>query len=144
MVLLLLCCPSLCMHVWGRRHHHAKKQMGKDAFHIISVHCKLNGPGGLSCCLAFEALKRYLGAVWKGFAFFFLFLPSNTNTKLFRLQRTNLTCWHGCSSSFLKDESASTEFPQLGLLLLCIGLKTLTSAVRLIYPTKGVKMSILV
>lgn len=76
------------------------------------------------------------------FVLFFQFLPSDTNTRLFHLQRNKLDMpgWLFFLKMFvLKDESASTEFPQPGLLLLCIGLKTLTSAVRLIYSTKGVK-----
>lgn len=139
---------SLCMSEAGGTgraavlSHHAKKWMGKDAFHITSVHFKLNGPRGLSRCSAFEALKRYLGAVWEEWVvwfFFFQFLPSDTNTKLFHLQRNKLDVPGWRLFILSNDESESAEFPQLGLLLLCIGLKTLTSAVRLIYSTKGVK-----
>lgn len=65
--------------------HHAKKWMGEDAFRITWVHCKLDGPWGLSRCLVFEALKKYLGAVCKGFLL--QFLLSDTNAKLFCFQR---------------------------------------------------------
>ena len=93
--------------------------------------------GGYPIVWLLKPWKGILGQSGKGFFLSSCHLIPTLNC--FAFKGTNLTCWDDCSSFFLKDESASTEFSQPGLLLLCIGLKTLTSAVRLIYSTKGVK-----
>lgn len=145
---LFLCCPGLCVHVCGRGHEEGssaqppcKKWTRNDALHLTSVQCKLDGPWRLFYCSASKAWKDISGQSGQGCGFFFPPVPGNLVPTLncFAFKGTNLTCQDSCSSSFLKDESASTEFPQTHLLLSCVGLKTLTSAAGLIYSTKGGK-----
>lgn len=65
---------------------------GQGRIHFPSVHCKLDGPWGLSCYSAFEALKTYLGAVWKGWLWFFFLNSCHLIPTLncFVLQRNKL------------------------------------------------------
>lgn len=135
-------CLGQEMGWWAVLSHHTKKWTGKDDFHIAVAPCKLNGPQGLSRCSALEVLKRYLGAAWKGG--FFKFLPSDTNAKLFRLQRKKLDVPGRLFFILSKGWISQHWVSSAGPLLLCICLKTLTSAIRLIYSIKGVKSAIVV
>lgn len=141
--------PGLCVPVCGRGREESssaqppcKEWTRKDAFHLTSVQCKLDGPWRLFYCSASKAWKDISGQSGQGCLWFFspsvaaILIPT---LNCFAFKGTNLTCQDGCSSSFLKDESASTEFPQTHLLLSCVDLKTLTSAAGLIYSTKGGK-----